>query len=145
MGENGGAFPREVGRLQPQRRASEDFMPATLLQARSLVPSLTANDLQKSLQFYTEGLGFKIAEKFEEEGKILGVMLDAGGSMIGLSQDDFGKGRDRVKGVGMRLYLETEQDIEALATQARAAGIRLDDGPAPLPWGPVAFAVTDPD
>src|SRR5262245_54533228 len=119
-------------------------MTATL-QARSLVPTFTVNDLEKSRRFYTDGLGFKIAEKHEEEGKVLGFMLDAGGSMLGISQDDFAKGRDRVKGVGMRLYLETDQDIETLAAQAKAAGFRLDEGPAPLPWGPMGFTVTDPD
>jgi len=116
----------------------------TALKARSLVPSLTANDLDRSIRFY-EGLGFTITDKMEEEGKVLGVMMDAGGSALGISQDDFAKGKDRVKGVGMRLYLETEQDIEALANQAIQAGIRLDQGPSPLPWGPLGFTVTDPD
>ncbi|MFN2400773.1 MAG: VOC family protein [Gemmatimonadaceae bacterium] len=45
----------------------------------------------------------------------------------------------------MRLYFETDQDVESLARQAKAAGITLDDGPAPLPWGPMGFTVTDPD
>ena len=116
----------------------------TALQARSLVPTLTANDLDRSLRFY-EGLGFKITEKMEEGGKVLGVMMEAGGATLGVSQDDFAKGKDRVKGIGMRLYLETDQDIEALANQAIQAGVRLDQGPAPLPWGPMGFTVTDPD
>jgi uncharacterized glyoxalase superfamily protein PhnB len=45
----------------------------------------------------------------------------------------------------MRLYLETDQDIAALAKQAKTAGITLNDGPGPLPWGPIGFTVTDPD
>ena len=116
----------------------------TALKARSFVPTLTADDLDRSVRFY-EGLGFTITEKMEEEGKVLGVMMDAGGSTLGISQDDFAKGKERVKGVGMRLYLETDQDIETLANQAIQAGIRLDQGPAPLPWGPMGFTVTDPD
>ena len=116
----------------------------TALKARSLVPTLTADDLDRSVRFY-EGLGFTITEKMEEEGKVLGVMMDAGGSTLGISQDDFAKGKERVKGVGMRLYLETDQDIETLANQAIQAGIRLDQGPAPLPWGPMGFTVIDPD
>jgi uncharacterized glyoxalase superfamily protein PhnB len=116
----------------------------TALQARSLVPTMTANDLQRSIRFY-EGLGFKINEKMEEGGKLLGVMMEAGGATLGISQDDFAKGKDRVKGVGMRLYLETDQDIDAIAQQAIQAGVHLDQGPAPLPWGPMGFTVTDPD
>ena len=120
-------------------------MPVTTLKARSLTPALTVNDLKRSLQFYRDGLGFKVIEEMNEEGGPQGVMLDAGGASLGLSQDDFAKGRDRTKGVGMRLYLETDQDIEALAGQAKAAGIKLTDGPGPLPWGPVGFTVNDPD
>jgi uncharacterized glyoxalase superfamily protein PhnB len=116
----------------------------TALKARSLVPTLTANELDRSIRFY-EGLGFSVSEKMEEGGKVLGVMMEAGGATLGISQDDFGKGRDRVKGVGMRLYLETDQDIETLANQAIQSGVRLDQGPAPLPWGPMGFTVTDPD
>lgn len=118
---------------------------AATLQARSLVPTFTVNDLDKSLRFYSQGLGFTIAEKYENEGKLQGVMLGAGGTMLGISQDDFAKGKDRVKGVGMRLYVETDQDIEALAAQVKSAGFRVDDGPAALPWGPLGFTVTDPD
>jgi len=120
-------------------------MNTTTLQVRSLTPTLTVNDLKRSVQFYRDGLGFSVSEEHKEEGVLRGVMIQAGGATLGLSQDDFAKGRDRVKGVGMRLYLETDQDIEALARQAKASGIVLDDGPGPLPWGPVGITVTDPD
>jgi uncharacterized glyoxalase superfamily protein PhnB len=116
----------------------------TMLQIRSLVPTLTVNDLKASMEFY-KGLGFAVREEMNEEGKLLGVMIEAGGAVLGLSQDDFGKGRDRVKGVGMRLYLETDQDIEGLARQAKTSGVAMTEGPGPLPWGPMGFTVTDPD
>jgi uncharacterized glyoxalase superfamily protein PhnB len=115
------------------------------LQARSFAPSLTVNDLEQSIQFYTKALGFAVTDRMEENGELRGVMLEAGGAHLGLSQDDFAKGRNRVKGVGMRLYLETDQDVAALARQAKAAGITLDSEPAPLPWGPMGFTVTDHD
>lgn len=117
---------------------------ATTLQARSLAPGLTVNDLQRSLQFYRDGLGFAVEEESEVEGEVRFAMLAAGEARLGLSQDDFARGRDRVKGIGMRLFIETDQDVEALAQQARAAGIAVD-GPAPMPWGPLGFTVTDPD
>lgn len=118
-------------------------MTTTALKAR-MMPSMTVNDLKRSTKFY-EALGFTVADEYKEGDEVRGVMLDAGGAIFGLSQDDFSKGRDRVKGIGMRLYFETEQDIEALAAQAKEGGIKLDSGPAPLPWGPVGFTVSDPD
>lgn len=118
---------------------------STTLQARILVPTLTSNELERTIKFYTDGLGFEITERMERDGKLMGVMIKAGGAVLGISQDDFAKGRERVKGVGMRLYLETDQDIKALADRAAAAGIVPNEGPAPLPWGPMGFTVTDPD
>jgi len=90
-------------------------------------------------------LGFAVDDRQETDGKLDGVMLKAGDAFLGLSQDDFTKGRDRVKGVGMSLYLETDQDIAALAGRAKQAGLALDHEPSPLPWGPIGFRVTDPD
>jgi len=116
-----------------------------MLQVRTLTPTLTANDLKRSLRFYSDGLGFVVREEWKDEGVFKGVMLEAGKASLNLSQDDFAKGSDRVKGVGMRLFLETDQDIDALARQAKEAGITLDQGPGPLPWGPIGFTVTDPD
>jgi lactoylglutathione lyase len=120
-------------------------MTSATLQVRSLAPSLTVNDLKRSIRFYTEGLGFAVDEEMKEDGKVLGVMLQAGETHLGLSQDDFAKGRDRVKGIGMRLYFETDQDVATLAKQAKGAGIPLDSEAGPLPWGPMGFTVTDPD
>jgi lactoylglutathione lyase len=119
-------------------------MTASSLQV-SLSPGFTVNDLQKSIHFYTEGLGFEIGERYEIEGVLRYVSVKAGSAEIGLGQDDFAKGRDRSKGIGFRLMISTTQDIPALAARAKAAGITLDGDPAPLPWGPMAFAVTDPD
>ena len=120
-------------------------MTTATLQARSLEPALTVNDFERSLRFYTEGLGFTITQQSGDDDEAKFVMLEAGGAHLGLSQDDFAKGRNRIKGVGMRLFLETDQDLEVLARQAKAAGITLDQGPGPLPWGAIGFTVTDPD
>jgi uncharacterized glyoxalase superfamily protein PhnB len=75
---------------------------------------------------------------------LLGVMLRAGEARIGLSQDDGKKGRDRLKGVGMRIFVGTEQNIDQLATQAKQAGVALDAEPHDTPWGTRAFEVTEP-
>ena len=116
----------------------------TVLRATAISPSITVNDLDASIRFY-QGLGFGIDERWENEGRLVGVMMRAGQAMIGLSQDDWQKGRDRVKGVGLRLYLATEQDIDQLAERAKAAGVRLDAEAHDAPWGSRVFEVTDPD
>ena len=113
------------------------------LQAKTISPSLTVNDLQRSITFF-EGLGFVVEDRWEEQGKLLGVMLRAGDARIGLSQDDWKKGRDRQKGVGMRLFIGTKQNIDELASRAKTAGVKLDSEPHDTEWKTRAFEVTEP-
>jgi uncharacterized glyoxalase superfamily protein PhnB len=115
----------------------------TALQVKELSTSFTVNDIQKSLAFF-EALGFAVDERWDDNGVLLGAMLRAGEARIGLSQDDWEKGRDRQKGVGMRLYLSTTQDIDQLAARVKKAGIRLDSEAHTTDWGGRAFEVTEP-
>ena len=115
----------------------------TRLQAKTVSPTLTVDNLQQSLAFF-EGLGFGVEERWEENGSLLGVMLRAGDIHIGLSQDDWKKGRGRTKGVGMRIYIRTAQEIDQLAADAKKAGIALDTEAHDTPWGSRAFDVTEP-
>src|SRR5687767_2896146 len=113
------------------------------LQAKTISASLTVNDLQQSINFF-ESLGFAVSDRWEDQGTLLGVMLQAGDVSIGLSQDDWKKGRDRQKGVGMRLFIETKQNIDEIASRARAAGVKLDADPHDTEWKTRAFEVTEP-
>jgi predicted lactoylglutathione lyase len=114
----------------------------TALQVKEILPNYTVNDVQKSVAFF-EALGFAVDERMEEEGVLLGVMLRAGEARIGLSQDDWKKGRDRQNGIGTRLYLTTTQDIDQLAARVKKAGIRLDSEAHDTEWGR-AFDVSEP-
>ena len=113
------------------------------LQAKTISASLTVNDLQQSITFF-EGLGFAVEDRWEDQGKLLGVMLRAGDARIGLSQDDWKKGRDRQKGVGMRLFIGTKQNVDEVASRARTAGLTLDSEPHDTEWKTRAFEVTEP-
>ena len=107
--------------------------------------SFTVNDLDASLRFYRDGLGFAVDTVRERDGKPFFYLLKAGNGRLGIGQDDFAKGRDRKKGVGMRVYIVTTENVEDIAKRARNAGIKLDSEPEPLPFGPMAFSLTDPD
>ena len=108
------------------------------------VPTLTVDDLQKSITFY-EALGFAIDERWEEKGTLLGVMLRAGRTQIGLNQDDWKKGRDRKKGIGVRLSISTTRaNVDEIAKRARSAGITLKSEPHDTEWESRAFEVVDP-
>jgi uncharacterized glyoxalase superfamily protein PhnB len=107
------------------------------------MPSLTVNNLQQSLDFFA-GLGFEVEDRWEDNGVLLGAMLKAGEARLGLSQDDGKKGRDRIKGVGVRIYIEANDDIDQVAKRAKASGITLQGEPHDTEWGTRAFEVTEP-
>ena len=115
----------------------------TPLQLKTLMPSLTVDDLQKSIAFF-EGLGFAVDERWEDGGVLHGVSLRAGETQIGLNQDDWKKGRERQKGVGLRLYMNTTQNIDQVAARAKKAGVALDSEPHDTEWGSRAFDCTEP-
>src|ERR1043166_7538127 len=81
------------------------------LRLSSVSPSFTVNDLQRSIAWYRDVLGFKVEEEWKHDGQVMGAQLKAGVVSIMLGQDDFAKGRDRKKGEGFRLYCSTRQDI----------------------------------
>ena len=114
------------------------------VQISAIVPTLTVDDLQKSIAFY-EALGFAIDERWEDKGTLFGVMMRAGKTEIGLNQDDWKKGRDRQKGVGVRLSISTTRgNVDELAKRARNAGITLKSDPHDTEWKSRAFEVSDP-
>ncbi len=115
------------------------------LRLRSAGPSFTVNDLQKSLAFYRDALGFREGERWERDGTLMGVELKAGSVRVWIGQDDWKKGRDRLKGGGFRVYFETSQDVDQLAAGIKARGGTLAEEPHTTPWGSRSFAVTDPD
>jgi catechol 2,3-dioxygenase-like lactoylglutathione lyase family enzyme len=131
--------PREKTAAGERRQTAPES-----LRLRTLSPALTVDDLEQSLRFYTEALGFTVEERWEEEGELKGVMLVAGTCHLGLSQDDWAKGRGREKGVGFRIFAETAQDLDAIAQRLRQHGVE-PDGPKEQPWGDRALSVTDPD
>jgi uncharacterized glyoxalase superfamily protein PhnB len=111
----------------------------------SASPSYTVNDLDKSLAWYRDVLGFGVEEKWENEGKVVGVSLKAGDVSFMIGQDDWQKGRDRKKGEGFRIYCSTKKSVDDLAKRIQEKGGRLDQGPTDQPWGVRDISVTDPD
>lgn len=123
---------------------NERKQPETL-RLRAVTPMITATDLQASLAWYRDVLGFTLAEEYKDGEQVMGVRLVAGSVQVLLTQDDFAKGRDRKKGVGLRLYYTTAQDIDQLAAGIKERGGQLVREPTDQSWGAREFAVVDPD
>jgi uncharacterized glyoxalase superfamily protein PhnB len=128
----------------PPERANRRAEPQTF-RARSLDAALTVKDLEKSLAWYRDVVGFFVDRRHEREGKLIAVSLKAGNTRILLTQDDGAKGWDRVKGEGLSLQFTTEQNIDAIADRIKGHGVTLDTEPTDTPWGVRVFRVRDPD
>ena len=128
--------PREhVERTQPET-----------LRLRNAAPGFTVDDIGATLEWYTNVLGFVVANEWKnDDGDVFAATVRAGSVEFNFGQDDFKKGRDRAKGIGFRMYCETAQDLDALAERIKQSGVALDSEPADQPWGMRDFSLTDPD
>ncbi len=132
--------PEPTAATQPEQADSET------LRIQSVSPMFTVNDIHASLAWYRDVMAFPVSEEWKtEDGSLMGVSLATASGRLNLTQDDFKKGRERRKGVGFRILLETEQDVDELADAVVSRGATLDTPPTTTPWGARVFAVTDPD
>ena len=106
-----------------QRAEPETF------RARSVSASLFVKDLQKSLVWYRDKVGFFVDEQIQRGGKLTAVALKAGDVRILITQDEGSTGWDRVKGAGFTLQFTTAQDIDGLAEAIKQRGGYIETPP----------------
>jgi catechol 2,3-dioxygenase-like lactoylglutathione lyase family enzyme len=136
------AAKRKNAAPKNDRRKSE----RETLRLRATNPIFTVTDLERSIRFYTDVLGFVVSERYNgKDGALQGVMLKAGVCELGLSQDDWAKGRDRQRGVAVRIWCTTAQDVDALAQRIKARNYPLTQEPNDEPFGGRSLSLDDPD
>jgi catechol 2,3-dioxygenase-like lactoylglutathione lyase family enzyme len=119
--------------------------PAEPFVATSLGASFSVNDLEASVAWYHDVLGFAIDRRHERGGAVRAVSLSAGTARLLLTQDDGARGQDREKGQGFSLQFTTSQNIDDIAARIRAHGGKFDDEPTDMPWGVRVMRIRDPD
>jgi uncharacterized glyoxalase superfamily protein PhnB len=120
---------------------------AAALNATTLGCSLTCKEIETSIHFYRDILGFAVDMTWEDEGTLAGAVVSAGEIRIVLNQDDGKLGWDRIKGQGFYLQLNVAGpgDVDAAAARIKAAGGTLLSEPEDRPWGARMFQFKDPD
>jgi catechol 2,3-dioxygenase-like lactoylglutathione lyase family enzyme len=133
---------RKSAAPRKDRRKSE----RETLRLRATNPIFTVTDLERSIRFYTDVLGFVVSDRYHgSDGALQGVMLKAGVCELGLTQDDWAKGRDRQRGVAVRVWCTTAQDIDALAQRIKARNHPLTQEPRDESFGGRSLTLDDPD
>mgnify|MGYP001015558500 FL=1 len=117
------------------------------INATNLGCSITCKNIDASIRFYRDAIGFAVAHTFENEGKVAAAVVTAGDIRIVLNQDDGKLGWDRIKGQGFYLQINVASpaDVDAAAARIKAAGGTLLNEPADRPWGARMFQFTDLD
>ena len=117
------------------------------LNATNLSCSITCRDLEASIRFYRDAIGFTVAETYEHEGQVVAAVIAAGDCRIVLNQDDGKLGWERIKGQGFYLQINVAgpADVDAAAARITTAGGALLSEPADREWGVRMFQFKDPD
>jgi uncharacterized glyoxalase superfamily protein PhnB len=141
---------KAAARAGAKRASSAKKAPRATTRAKGLTlssvsSSFTVDDVQKSIAWYQDVLGCVVKDRWESDGKLMGVEMGAGPTVFMLAQDDWKKGRDRAKGEGFRLFCQTTQDVDRLADQIKARGGTLAQEPTDEPWGARVLSVVDLD
>jgi uncharacterized glyoxalase superfamily protein PhnB len=118
----------------------------TALNGTTLGCSITCDDIEASIRFYEDILGFTVAMRFEHEGKPAGAVISAGEIRIVLNKEDGQLGWDRKKGQGFYLQINVASaaDVDAAAERIKTAGGELLNEPEDRPWGARMFQFKDP-
>ncbi|XXU62221.1 VOC family protein [Sorangium sp. So ce1097] len=116
---------------------------------RRLLPMLSAQSLEKALDFYGTLLGGVETYRFPEGGPAVFVALRLGESEIGLGALGAGPalhGQPLRPASGHRMELCVYvDDVDATVERLRAAGVPVLLEPADQPWGERIAYVADPD
>ena len=118
-----------------------------VMNATNLGCSITCKNLEASIRFYRDAIGFTVAETYENEGKVVAAVVAAGDCRIVLNQDDGKLGWDRIKGQGFYLQINVAgvADVDAAAARIKAGGGALLSEPADREWGVRMFQFRDLD
>lgn len=113
------------------------------LRLRAVMPLLVVSDLERSVAWYRDILGFLVSEELRAEGRLAAVQLKAGKVRFLLEQE-VTPDAARSRGEGVRLYCATRQDVHRLAATIQERGGIVEEAPGESHGGQ-DFAVVDPD
>lgn len=112
-----------------------------------IMPILNVNDVDASVAFYKDKLGFKHVMSMSPEGKnVFAIVNFSHGSDFGLNlnTDEGTKSAGFAAGVQFMVYLPDDRSIDDYYEQVSANGVTIDEELADTYWGDRAFTIHDP-
>lgn len=106
-------------------------------------PLLTVQDIDRSVEFYRDQLGFSVVGNAETDGKLFWCRLERGGSCIMLQQAEEEDGPAEGRGRGISLYVVCD-DTDAVHAELANRGLQLSP-PSVAYYGMKQLFVPEPD
>jgi uncharacterized glyoxalase superfamily protein PhnB len=111
---------------------------------RQLWPLLSVQDIERSVEFYRDVLGFALCEQATAKGKMFWCRLERGGASLMLEQPPAGEGcLSGRRGVGITFYFVCD-DADLMYAELAARGLKLDP-PQVAYYGMKQLFVPEPD
>jgi catechol 2,3-dioxygenase-like lactoylglutathione lyase family enzyme len=111
----------------------------------SLIPLLNVQDIDRSLGFWRDVLGFEVVASFAEDGRLAWARIARGAVQLMLNRrgTDPGPRLARTPYHDAVLYFAVD-DVHALVRQLRTSGVQVDD-PESQEYGLDEISLRDPD
>ena len=138
-GEEGGqeaGRAADAGAARHRRRAQQPES----LRLRSAGPSFTVSDIEKSLVFYRDVLGFTLKERWEQDGALHGVELVAGKVTLLARPGRLAEGARPAEGPGLPHLLRDVAGRRRDRRPGQGGRRALLEEPKDQPWGGRDFA-----
>ncbi len=111
-----------------------------------IMPNLTVKDVDASIAFYKDKLGFTHDMTLAPEGKSIFAIVRLGTqAVIGVGVDDHVTQKPYAPGVQFMIYLPDDRNIDDYYAQVQANGVAIDEPLADTYWGDRAFSIHDPN
>lgn len=114
----------------------------TAVQVRGCTPVVPSADLERSLRFWVDGLGFTVSRPMRIDGRLVGCMLEGGELTFWLNQRE-GASKLPTGCEGLRLYW-APRDLHELRTRLESLGFATS-AVEERDYGQAEFFVTDDD
>ena len=97
-------------------------------QISNMVPMLICKDTQESIQFYTEVLGFNIAERMDDVGKSGWASLELGAARLMLASPTYLPDAQKTEGrYPQAMYYFYPENVEQLHSEVREKGYEVTE------------------
>jgi uncharacterized glyoxalase superfamily protein PhnB len=121
-------------------QGQKNAVPTTL---RKLWPLLFVGDINRSLAFYRDSLGFHVVNKAESDGALFWCRVQRGGCSVMLQQAMPEDGPAEGRGLGVIFYFLCD-DVDQMHAELTARGLSLE-APRTAYYGMRQITVPEPD